>query len=46
MNQVNMETIRGLFVTGTDTGVRKTVVTAAITRRCSRKELAQELHVM
>ncbi|BBH19041.1 ATP-dependent dethiobiotin synthetase BioD [Paenibacillus baekrokdamisoli] len=31
MNQVDAETIRGLFVTGTDTGVGKTVVTAAIT---------------
>lgn len=31
MNKVNAETIRGLFVTGTDTGVGKTVVTAAIT---------------
>jgi dethiobiotin synthetase len=31
MNQVNSEAIRGLFVTGTDTGVGKTIVTAAIT---------------
>lgn len=31
MNNVNIETIRGLFVTGTDTSVGKTVVTAAIT---------------
>lgn len=31
MNKSNIETIRGLFVTGTDTGVGKTVVTAAIT---------------
>jgi len=31
MNKVNDETIRGLFVTGTDTGVGKTVITAAIT---------------
>jgi len=31
MNKVNMETTRGLFVTGTDTGVGKTVITAAIT---------------
>lgn len=31
MNIVNMGTIRGVFVTGTDTGVGKTVVTAAIT---------------
>lgn len=31
MNRVNANTIRGLFVTGTDTGVGKTVVTAAIT---------------
>lgn len=31
MNKVNMGSIRGLFVTGTDTGVGKTVVTAAIT---------------
>ncbi|MEC0232324.1 dethiobiotin synthase [Paenibacillus alba] len=31
MNKVKAEPIRGLFVTGTDTGVGKTVVTAAIT---------------
>ncbi|NHN30808.1 dethiobiotin synthase [Paenibacillus agricola] len=31
MNKVNPEAIRGLFVTGTDTGVGKTIVTAAIT---------------
>jgi len=31
MNKVNPEAIRGLFVTGTDTGVGKTVVTMAIT---------------
>ncbi|CAM4510382.1 dethiobiotin synthetase [Paenibacillus endophyticus] len=31
MGKVNDETIRGLFVTGTDTGVGKTVITAAIT---------------
>jgi dethiobiotin synthetase len=33
MNKVNCETetVRGLFVTGTDTGVGKTVITAAIT---------------
>ncbi|WP_246358997.1 dethiobiotin synthase [Paenibacillus phytorum] len=31
MNKVNMGSIRGLFVTGTDTGVGKTIVTAAIT---------------
>ncbi|MBW7461057.1 dethiobiotin synthase, partial [Paenibacillus sepulcri] len=30
MNQTNAQPIRGLFVTGTDTGVGKTVVTAAI----------------
>lgn len=31
MNKFNMGSIRGLFVTGTDTGVGKTMVTAAIT---------------
>ncbi|SDT27033.1 dethiobiotin synthetase [Paenibacillaceae bacterium GAS479] len=31
MSRVNVRKIRGLFVTGTDTGVGKTVVTAAIT---------------
>ncbi|MCY9677654.1 ATP-dependent dethiobiotin synthetase BioD [Paenibacillus larvae] len=31
MNKVNPEIIRGLFVTGTDTDVGKTVVTMAIT---------------
>ncbi|MFC6650855.1 dethiobiotin synthase [Paenibacillus rhizoplanae] len=31
MNKVNCGQVRGLFVTGTDTGVGKTVVTAAIT---------------
>jgi len=31
MDQANTETIRGIFVTGTDTDVGKTVVTAAIT---------------
>lgn len=31
MNKVNLGSIRGLFVTGTDTGVGKTMVTAAIT---------------
>lgn len=31
MNKVNGEKVRGLFVTGTDTGVGKTVITAAIT---------------
>jgi len=31
MDQVNTEKIRGIFVTGTDTDVGKTVVTAAIT---------------
>ncbi|WP_281365771.1 dethiobiotin synthase [Paenibacillus alginolyticus] len=31
MNKVNMGSIRGLFVTGTDTSVVKTMVTAAIT---------------
>ncbi|OBZ19402.1 dethiobiotin synthase [Bacillus sp. FJAT-27264] len=31
MNQANHETIRGLFVTGTDTDIGKTVITAAIT---------------
>ncbi|KRF21470.1 dethiobiotin synthase [Paenibacillus sp. Soil787] len=31
MNKVNWGSIRGLFVTGTDTGVGKTMVTAAIT---------------
>ncbi|WP_240416730.1 dethiobiotin synthase [Paenibacillus periandrae] len=31
MNKINDETIRGLFVTGTDTDVGKTVITAAIT---------------
>lgn len=30
MNKANAETINGLFVTGTDTGVGKTMVTAAI----------------
>ncbi|WP_239619227.1 dethiobiotin synthase [Cohnella mopanensis] len=31
MNKMNDQAIRGLFVTGTDTGVGKTVVTAALT---------------
>ncbi|MEW9701117.1 dethiobiotin synthase [Paenibacillus sp. SI8] len=32
MNKANAEQIRGIFVTGTDTGVGKTVVTAALAR--------------
>lgn len=31
MNKMDMGSIRGLFVTGTDTGVGKTIVTSAIT---------------
>ncbi|MFF2910729.1 dethiobiotin synthase [Paenibacillus sp. NPDC057934] len=31
MNKTNHETVRGLFVTGTDTDIGKTVITAAIT---------------